>query len=129
MPARIQRRRTKGWRMPAGAIYVGRPTRWGNPWRVFFVKPATITEDQLRLRYRFSGYWMVQDDRRNWYPSSQAVAHRFAVRQFRRWATSELGRQILQIDQLRGRDLVCWCRQGLPCHADVLLDLANRPTP
>jgi hypothetical protein len=28
---RIQRRRTAGWRMPAGAVYVGRPTRWGNP--------------------------------------------------------------------------------------------------
>ncbi|WP_018825228.1 DUF4326 domain-containing protein [Salinispora arenicola] len=27
---RIQRRRTAGWRMPAGAVYVGRPTRWGN---------------------------------------------------------------------------------------------------
>jgi hypothetical protein len=34
MPKRIQRRRTKGWRMPEGAIYVGRPTRWGNPYRV-----------------------------------------------------------------------------------------------
>ena len=33
-PKRIQRRRTKGWRMPAGAIYVGRPTKWGNPVRV-----------------------------------------------------------------------------------------------
>lgn len=31
MPQRIQRRRTKGWRMPAGALYVGRPTKWGNP--------------------------------------------------------------------------------------------------
>ncbi len=30
-PARIQRSRAKGWRMPEGAIYVGRPTRWGNP--------------------------------------------------------------------------------------------------
>ncbi|MFE7874349.1 DUF4326 domain-containing protein [Micromonospora humida] len=27
---RIQRRRTAGWRMPAGAVYVGRPSRWGN---------------------------------------------------------------------------------------------------
>lgn len=34
MPKRIQRRRTKGWRMPEGAIYVGRPTRWGNPYRI-----------------------------------------------------------------------------------------------
>lgn len=30
-PIRIQRKRTKGWRMPEGAVYVGRPTRWGNP--------------------------------------------------------------------------------------------------
>lgn len=33
-PKRIQRRRTKGWRWPDGAILVGRPTKWGNPWRV-----------------------------------------------------------------------------------------------
>jgi hypothetical protein len=30
MPKRIQRRRTPGWRQPANAIYVGRPTKWGN---------------------------------------------------------------------------------------------------
>ena len=34
MPKRIQRRRTRGWRMPEGAIYVGRPTKWGNPYLV-----------------------------------------------------------------------------------------------
>lgn len=28
---RVQRRRGRGWRMPPGAVYVGRPTRWGNP--------------------------------------------------------------------------------------------------
>jgi hypothetical protein len=27
--------------------------------------------------------------------------------------------------ELRGRDLACWCRPGEPCHADVLLELAN----
>lgn len=31
MPKRIQRRRTKGWRMPENCVYVGRPTKWGNP--------------------------------------------------------------------------------------------------
>ena len=30
-PKRIQMRRTKGWRRPEGAIYVGRPSKWGNP--------------------------------------------------------------------------------------------------
>lgn len=33
-PVGIQRRRTKGWRMPVGAVYVGRPTEWGNPYWV-----------------------------------------------------------------------------------------------
>jgi len=33
-PRRIQRKRSKGWTMPEGAVYVGRPTGWGNPWRV-----------------------------------------------------------------------------------------------
>src|SRR3990167_7060047 len=33
-PRRIQRKRKKGWRMPDGAVYVGRPTKWGNPWQV-----------------------------------------------------------------------------------------------
>jgi hypothetical protein len=34
MAQRIQRKRTAGWRMPAGAIYVGRPSRWGNPFPI-----------------------------------------------------------------------------------------------
>jgi hypothetical protein len=34
MPERIQRKRTKGWKMPANTIYVGRPTLLGNPFEV-----------------------------------------------------------------------------------------------
>ena len=30
-PKRIQRKRTKGWQMPPNCVYVGRPTKWGNP--------------------------------------------------------------------------------------------------
>lgn len=33
-PKRIQLQRTKGWRMPAGAVKVDRSTRWGNPYKV-----------------------------------------------------------------------------------------------
>lgn len=35
MPQRSQRRRVKGWRMPEGAVYVGRGSKWGNPFRVY----------------------------------------------------------------------------------------------
>lgn len=42
MPNRIQRERTTGWRMPEGAVYVGRPTKWGNPFRV--VNPNLVVD-------------------------------------------------------------------------------------
>jgi hypothetical protein len=31
---RVQRKRTRGWRMPPNTVYVGRPTKWGNPWHL-----------------------------------------------------------------------------------------------
>ena len=31
---RIQRKRTKGWKMPENTVYVGRPSRWGNPYSI-----------------------------------------------------------------------------------------------
>lgn len=42
MPKRIQRRRTKGWRMPEGAVYVGRPSKWGNLHRI---RPHALSRD------------------------------------------------------------------------------------
>lgn len=83
MPKRIQRRRTKGWRAPKGAIYVGRPTKWGNPY----------TGDQ-------------------------------AVPLFRATVPITLISEAKK--ELRGFDVMCWCPLDQPCHADVLLELANR---
>lgn len=116
-PQRIQRRRVKGWRMPVGAVYVGRPTKWGNPWLVRWEGGAKICGNG----------WVVLDP--DWLPrplrhycTSQAVARRYAVWRFRRWLASGFAR--LRPTELAGRDLVCWCPPG-PCHADILLRLAN----
>ena len=32
------------------------------------------------------------------------------------------------VEELRGRDLACWCPLDRPCHGDVLLELANGMT-
>jgi hypothetical protein len=47
MPKRVQRKRTKGWRMPLGAVYVGRPTKWGNP----FIGPNAIELYEEMIMY------------------------------------------------------------------------------
>lgn len=90
MPTRVQRSRRKGWRMPTGSVYVGRPTKWGNP----FV--AGRDGDRARC-----------------------------VELFQAWLRSQSG-LMEGVRELRGRDLVCWCPLDEACHAQVLLDVANR---
>ena len=84
-----QRQRTKGWRMPEGAVYVGRPSQ-----RHIADLPASL-----------SLFMLVKDGPRE-LPKRPDVDTWLAP--------------------LRGRDLACWCPVGDPCHADVLLELANR---
>lgn len=106
MAERIQRKRTKGWRMPEGAVYVGRPTRWRNP---FAVVSANL----------------VRDPHGNEWSCAPGEARGVAVRLFREYVWDHLTET--DVDALAGRDLVCWCPPDQPCHADVLLELANRP--
>lgn len=102
-PGRIQRQRIKGWRMPEGAVYVGRPTRWGNPFRV---------GASLHVGPSFAGRDTVVVD------AADAVAR------YRQWLTQSAVRVDGLIPLLAGRDLVCWCPLDQPCHADVLLAAA-----
>jgi hypothetical protein len=104
-PRRIQRLRVKGWRMPAGAIYVGRPSKWGNPFKV--------------------GDWV-----RGWRASlpTNIIRPEEAVELFRRDAMHPQAGLIFRENaqrELRGKDLACWCPLDQPCHADVLLEIAN----
>ena len=117
-PRRIQRRRTLGWRMPANTVYVGRGSIWANPFR-------------------------VGAPRGDWLPPLRAAQ---AVRLYERWLTGAAAQPphgvaraviLANLHQLRGKDLACWCplvdmhANPVPCHAEVLLRLANtqNPTP
>ena len=89
--------------MPDGTIYVGRPTKWGNP----FVAGDRVT-------------------RKPWCFSVEIVEdNTHAVKLFREYAEVTVWVQAL-LEDLRGHDLACWCALDQPCHADVLLELANR---
>lgn len=55
-PRRIQRKRSKGWRMPENTVYVGRPGRFGNPFRPMFAKDETsVLEAKIRYRVWLAG--------------------------------------------------------------------------
>lgn len=104
-PKRIQRQRTKGWRMPEGAVYVGRGSKWGNPFRLNDIMP---TDDGVRI----------------------VRTHAHAVALFH----TRVRFDEADLSELRGKDLACWCALAYPdgtiypCHADVLLEWANGET-
>ncbi len=107
---RIQRRRTKDWRMPKDCVYVGRGSVFGNPWRVGDDHPIT-------------GRRMSAD----------------VVSLFRRWLEGnyddDLGsiprreKLFAALPELRlAKSVACWCAvDSSPCHGDVLLNLVHVP--
>jgi hypothetical protein len=100
MPIRIQLSRKIGWRKPENTVVVSRPTKWGNPFKVI---------------------------------SETSIAHSRAgvVELYRDWLENLGGPKaeiiMRDIEKLRGKNLACWCPLDQPCHADVLLELANQP--
>lgn len=106
MPERIQRQRAKSWRMPPNTVYVGRPTIWGSP----FPNSEQGIEAYRNLVSGIVIPWMIYlGDLRGWQQRFAPCGHPSE------WARSTL----------RGKSLACWCPLDKPCHADVLLELAN----
>jgi Domain of unknown function (DUF4326) len=110
--ARVQLRRTQGWRMPANTVKVDRSTRFGNPFLV-----SDYGRDRAIALYRA---WLMQGGCPVWVPPDARAV--LAIQR----------REILGgLPSLRGKNLACWCAvpaAGEPdlCHAAVLLDVANR---
>jgi len=124
-PRRVQMTRQRPWRAEhPDAVIVDRRTRWGNWYRV--IRDTSRTPDR--------GWWvgMVSDPKITGPYEHKAKAIGKAVDWFREDCTEVLraetdGAFAASLAELRGRDLACWCPlDDAPCHADVLLELANR---
>lgn len=103
--------------MPANTVKVDRSSRWGNPFAVGEMSPG---EDKLGYQTPKELCGVFVRDR----------AH--AVNLFRKWLYSLSDVALawrIGAHTLRGRNLACWCPLDGPCHADVLLDLANSGAP
>ena len=107
-PRRIQLSRKKGWRMPPNTVNVARPGEWGNPIRVGGCARVEVCT-----------------------PSSTAmleatITPAIAVEFFREYIAGALRTNPDLLAPLRGKSLACWCKPDAPCHADVLLEVANK---
>lgn len=110
MPERILLHRTKGWRLPPGAVKVDRSTRWGNPY--------VIGEPMDLVCVRRWGFQLKHSE-------MQARDRDDAVKLFGALIAFDGAAIDLIRRELAGKDLACWCPLMASCHADVLLCLAN----
>jgi hypothetical protein len=110
MPKRIQRQRTKGWKMPPNTVYVGRPTKWGNPFTLKAYLEAGYTDALMGTQVCVEAYRAWLKGNHHWAHGSPMPAPPNPL-------------------ELRGKDLACWCGEYDRCHADVLLELANACQP
>lgn len=112
MAKRIQLKRTKGWRIPENTVKVDRSTKWGNPFVVHgdgFAMTPEMAVDSFRSLLAKSGAWCPVPVHK--WPKGKIPATFTEVEDVKR--------------ELRGKDLACWCPLDAPCHADVLLEIAN----
>ncbi len=102
--------------MPEGAVYVGRPTKYGNP---IHISKDGLIKDSHGREVRVNGWACMHADPRD-------APRKFLAAGFEAWlglpeqaALREAARK-----ELAGHDLACWCPLTEPCHADVLLKVA-----
>jgi hypothetical protein len=105
-PQRIRLSRAKGWRKPEGTVVVARPSIWGNP---FVVGRDGTRADCVELYAALAGGLVC-------------LTTKATVAEIER-AQEAIG----IVEGLKGKNLACWCSLDAPCHADVLLALANEP--
>lgn len=103
VPHRVQLSRKKGWRMPENTVSVARPGRWGNPFPIGKEGP----------------YMRIAPDAEGAVGFFEAMLNDPALRAGQYPDDKTLRRE------LAGKNLACWCPLTAPCHADVLLQVAN----
>jgi hypothetical protein len=94
--------------IPKTAVYVGRPSKWGNPFELGARIPRHI-----RLQV------LPSSARRLFDRPSAIAAFRWWV-----WQPEQEALRAAARAELRGRDLVCWC-VPLDCHAWIWMEIAN----
>jgi len=102
-PVRVQLLRKKGWKLPPNTVSVARPFAFGNPWRIGMLGVPDAKEAVRRFRR------MVSRPQGQLRAGKRFMFTRESIRFY-----------------LGGKNLACWCPPDKPCHADVLLEIANR---
>ena len=106
-PRRIQRKRTKGWVMPANTVYIGRPTKYANPHKLADFLHIFDKKDEVELDVAKAWVMRGFGEHLTWMQDFEPEKYKTIL------------------SELRGKNVCCWCGLGDECEGDVWLELAN----
>jgi hypothetical protein len=124
-PTRLRLSRAKGFDLQAHsrtvnglpAVNCARPGRFGNPFTIAAaIESGFANKDtaQAFVVERFCDWLGPSPTGGDWWQGEESERRRSAI--------------IAGLNYIRGKNLACWCALDAPCHCDVLLEIANRPT-
>ena len=121
-PIRLRLSRAKGYSLQRAsikanglpAVNVARPGRFGNPFTMAGCREAGFIGDDAAIAARCVEAFRVWLDTPHWRENWDGEDSEFSR-----------ASMIAGLPGLQGQNLACWCGEG-PCHADVLLAIANR---
>jgi hypothetical protein len=133
IPQRIQRKRTKGWKMPPNTVYVGRGSQWGNPFKVVQYSDGKwavkCDSDDRQIEILTSNCHAAYDTKQE-AQADAVTCYRILYASYKHGEPMEKLLESMAFvesveNALAGKNLACWCAPGDPCHADLLLKIAN----
>lgn len=122
-PIRIQRKRTRGWKMPENTVSVTRPGKWGNP--IKLVAGQMYIDASYRRKHLDPWVWINPGD-------IEDVLYLYK----KLWDGTEFENPDLQywsdkfksydLRELVGKNIACFCKETAPCHGDFLIKRASQ---
>jgi hypothetical protein len=129
VPVRIQRSRQSKQVSPNGLpiAYVGRPGKWGNPFKIV----GDIIYGDAGHRRKILSKWIYIEPDANDFINWSAPLNEIVISLYINWLAGNDKNFIIpvpfeNVNELKGKNLSCWCPKNCKCHADILLELANR---
>ena len=105
--------------MPENCKYVGRPTKWGNPFKLtddgwILCKSKNRTIFDPWIYWSVAGGFVLDD----------------IIELYEMWISGKLIHYDYlptppDVEELKGKDLSCFCNLSQPCHVDVLIKLLD----
>jgi hypothetical protein len=119
---RVQRKRTKGYKLPENTKCVNRGTKWGNPIKIIGDQLYIDAGYRRTILDKWVWLWVGDIDDVIWLYKKLWDGTKFKNKDLQYWSDKF---KKLDLKEIEGKNLACFCSLSSPCHAEVLIEKAN----